>query len=350
MKLKCLYAASEVTGFAKTGGLAEVAGSLPQALAERGIECAVVMPLYRGCRTGAQALQPTDHVFAVRMGERVIEGRLWRSTLPDSDVPVYLIEQSDLFERDDPTMGRGIYQFTSVTGQKIDYTDNSTRFGFFARALLETVRLLDWWPDILHLNDWQTGLAAVYLRELYRGKYEQIRTVFTIHNLAYQGVFWHLDLPMLGLPWRLYNFDKLEFYGKLNLLKAGIVYADLVTTVSPTYAREIQTSLLGCGLHGVLMQRSQKLHGIVNGIDERVWNPAVDALLPVRYSPIDVAVGKPCCKEALQKRLKLDVDPATPLLGMVSRLAMQKGFDLIEKAALGYTARRRPTGGARRRR
>ena len=341
MTLKCLYAASEVTGFAKTGGLAEVAGSLPQALVERGLECAVVMPLYRACRAGRQALRPTDHVFRVPVGERVVEGRLWQSTLPDSTVPVYLIEQPEFFERDDASLGRGIYQFTGATGQKTDYPDNSFRYGFFARAILEAMRLLDWWPDILHLNDWQTGLAAVYLRELYqpnarrelRGKYEQIRTVFTIHNLAYQGVFGHLDLPTLGLPWRLYNYEKLEFYGKLNFLKAGIVHADLITTVSPTYAREIQTSLLGCGLHGVLMERSHKLHGIVNGIDERVWNPAVDSLLPAKYKPSTVGDGKARCKEALQRQFELDVNPRTPLLGMVSRLALQKGFDLLEKIA-----------------
>jgi starch synthase len=342
-----LYAASEVTGFAKTGGLADVAGSLPQALAERGLDCAVVMPLYRGCRLGKQPLQRTDHVFQVTMGERVIEGRIWRSTLPDSMLPVYLIEQPEYFERDDPATGRGIYQFTSVTGQKADYPDNCARYGFFARAIFEAMRLLDFWPDILHLNDWQTGLAAVYLREIYqsasrererpeyareRPEYQRIRTVFTIHNLAYQGIFWHLDLPMLGLPWRLYNYDKLEFYGKLNFLKAGIVYADLLTTVSPTYAREIQTSLLGCGLHGVLMQRSGRLHGIVNGIDEGVWNPATDKLVPARYD-VENIDGKARCKDALQRHFHLEVNPRTPLLGIVSRLASQKGFDLIEKIA-----------------
>ena len=176
-------------------------------------------------------------------------------------------------------------------------------------------------------------LPARTLASRARPEFERIRTVFTIHNLAYQGIFWHLDLPMLGLPWRLYNYDKLEFYGKLNFLKAGIVYADLLTTVSPTYAREIQTSLLGCGLHGVLMQRSQRLHGIVNGIDESVWNPATDKLIPAQYDAVTVGTGKPACKEALQRHFQLDVNPHTPLLGIVSRLASQKGFDLIEKIA-----------------
>ena len=201
------------------------------------------------------------------------------------------------------------------------------------------MRLLDYWPDILHLHDWQTGLAGVYLREIYQkhARYdvvavntERIRTVFTIHNLAYQGVLpWHDDVPMLGLPWRLFTIDLLEFYGKLNFLKAGLVYADLLTTVSPTYAREIQTSLLGCGLHGVLMQRSDRLYGIVNGIDDRVWNPASDPCLAAKYDAVTVDDGKPKCKAALQQQFKLDANAGKPLLGIVSRFAQQKGFDLV---------------------
>jgi starch synthase len=337
--LKCLHAASEVAGFAKTGGLADVAGSLPVALKARGVDCAVVMPLYRACRK--QPLTPTEHRFRVPIGERVVEGRLWQSKLPDSDVPVYLIEQAEFFERDDPATGRGLYQFTNSAGETIDYTDNSARFGFFSRAILETIRLLNWWPDILHLHDWQTGLASVYLRELYqhhakpelRGRYASIRTAFTIHNLAFQGTFAQVDVPMLGLPWRLFTIDLLEFYGKLNCLKAGLVYANLLTTVSPTYAREIQTKMLGGGLHGVLMQRSERLHGIVNGIDEQVWNPALDRHLAATYDATTVTEGKPRCKAALQQHFNLDVKPRAPLLGMVSRLAQQKGFDLVEAVA-----------------
>ena len=208
-----------------------------------------------------------------------MEGCLWRSTLPDSDVPVILIEQPDYFERDDAGAGRGLYQATQPNGQRIDYADNCERFGFFGRAILEAMRLLDFWPALLHLNDWQTGLAGVYLREIYAknadrnlANYEQIRTIFTIHNIAYQGLFWHLDMPLLGLPWRLFHADKLEFFGKINFLKAGIVYADRIT-VSPTDG-EIRRPF-GYGLDGVLMQRREQLHGIVNGIDEHVWNPVL---------------------------------------------------------------------------
>jgi starch synthase len=337
--VKCLHAASEVAGFAKTGGLADVVASLPFALQGRGLECAVVMPLYKACRK--QALTPLEHRFRVPIGDRMIEGRLWQAKLPDSNVPIYLIEQHEFFERDDPATGHGLYQLTNAGGERIDYADNSQRFGFFARAILEAIRLLNFWPDVLHLHDWQTGLAAVYLRELYqthakpdlRSRYGRIRTAFTIHNLAYQGTFDHLEMPTLGLPWRLFTMDLLEFHGKLNFLKAGLVYADMLTTVSPTYAKEIQTSLLGCGLHGVLMQRSNRLHGIVNGIDDRVWNPALDPHIAAKYDAATVGVGKPRCKAALQDFFKIDVKPSIPLLGMVSRLARQKGLDLLEAIA-----------------
>ncbi|MBI3823493.1 MAG: glycogen synthase GlgA [Planctomycetes bacterium] len=331
--MKCLHVASEVAGFAKTGGLADVVGSLPIALTSRGIDTIVVMPFYRACRSSKQPIEPTEHRFRVPIGERVVEGRLWRSKLPGSDVPVYLIEQDDYFDRD------ALYQITNAAGEKVDHADNSARFGFFSRAVLEAIRLLDFWPDILHLHDWQTGLAGVYLRELYqkhakpdlRDRYASIRTFFTIHNLAYQGTFWHLDVPMLGLPWRLFNMDQLEFYGKLNFLKAGLVYADMLTTVSPTYAKEIQTTMYGCGLQGVLMQRSDRLHGIVNGIDDRIWNPALDPHVAAKYDADSLDKGKPLCKTALQKHFGLDVNPRTPLLGIISRLATQKGFDLIQK-------------------
>ena len=336
--MKILYASSEVAGFAKTGGLADVAGSLPVALAARGLDCAVVMPLYRACRSSGQKLHATEHRLQIPIGERFVEGRIWRSSLPDSDVPVYLIEQPDYFDRDELASGRGLYQYADPKGKKLDYADNCARFVFFSRAIIETMRLLDFWPDVLHLNDWQTGLAAIYLREWYlpqaardqRARYERIRTMFTIHNLAFAGLFWHLDMPLLGLPVRLFNLDQLEFHGHISFLKGGVVAADMITTVSPTYAKEIQTVYLGCGLHGMLMQRNRRLFGIVNGIDERVWNPATDLHIAAHYDAATLAVGKPKCKATLQRHYQLDVQPGTPLLGIVSRLARQKGLSLLE--------------------
>jgi starch synthase len=332
---KLLLAASEVVGFAKTGGLADVAGSLPRALARRGHECAIVLPLYHCTRVGPIPLTPTGHTFSIPVGNRSVPGALWRATLPDSDVPVFLVEQPQYFERDDPAQGRGLYQLTLPNGSKRDYPDNCERYIFFCRAVLEAVRLLDYWPTVLHANDWQTGLIPVYLREVY-GKqpgYDRIRTLFTIHNIAYQGQFWHWDMLLTGLDWKLFNPQQLEFYGQFNFLKAGIVFADLISTVSPTYAKEIQTPYYGCGLQGVLSERRNKLFGIVNGVDYHAWNPATDPYLAATYDVDTVAQRKPLCKADLQRRYTLPEQPRTPLLGMVARLVEQKGVDLVCKAA-----------------
>ena len=314
-------------------------GSLPPALARRGCQCAVILPLYRGARTGALPVQPTDHVFRVPIAGRIARGRLWRSTIPQSDVPVYLIENAEYFDRDDPREERGLYQFKTPAGLR-DYPDNFARYAFFCRAVLEAMRLLDFWPDVLHLNDWQTGLAPVYLREVYRHftipgneRYSRIRTLFTIHNLAYQGLFPREDMKTAALDWRLFNPGQLEFHGKLNCLKAGLVYSDCINAVSPTYAREILTPYFGCGLQGVLSERRDQLFGIVNGCDYGVWDPAHDPFLPAAYDAENLTPGKPACKAALQRRLGLAVEPRAPVLGVVARLVEQKGVELILKAA-----------------
>jgi starch synthase len=339
--MRCLYVASEVAGFAKTGGLADVAGALPLALAERGHECAVIMPLYRCIRNGPHPLTTPGLNFGIPIGNRLVRGSLLTSMLPGSRVPLILVEQPDYFERDDPATGAGLYQYTRPNGIRADYGDNCERFVFFNQAVLEAIRLLDFWPDVLHINDWQAGLCPIYLKELYphypdaalRPKYARLRTLLTIHNLAYQGLFWHLDMPLTGLPWRLFNYEALEFFGKVSFLKAGIVFADLLNTVSPTYAREIQTPYYGCGLQAVLGARQKDLFGIVNGIDESVWNPATDKSLAANYSVDTVRQGKPICKKALQQQFGLEPSPATPLLAIISRLAEQKGIDLLGQIA-----------------
>jgi starch synthase len=198
------------------------------------------------------------------------------------------------------------------------------------------MRLLDYWPDVLHLNDWQTGLAPVYLRELYAHQtgYDHVRTLFTIHNIAYQGSFWHLDMPLTGLDWRLFNHRQLEYHGGLSFLKAGIVFADLLSTVSPTYAREISTTNeYGRGMEGLLAERRDRLFGIVNGVDYSVWNPATDKYLDTPYDVHTAPAGKRRCKAALQRRFGLAADERAPLLGMVSRLVEQKGIGLVFQAA-----------------
>ena len=302
-----------------------------------------MMPLYGFLRRGPVQLEPTEHrlpTVPIPANKRSVPGPIWRARLPDSGVAVFLIEQPDYFERVDPSAGLGLYQQRTPDGLR-DYPDNCARFGFFSRAVLEALPRLDYWPDVLHLNDWQTGLTAVYLREFYqrhprgdlRQRYARIRTVFTVHNLAYQGVFWNLDMPLLHLPWRLFTPEGLEFHNHINFLKGGLVYADLLTTVSPTYSREIQTPYYGCGLQGVLTRRSDRLFGIVNGVDYRLWNPATDPHLAARYDADTLGAGKPRCKAALQEAYGLDAQPRTPLLGVVSRLASQKGLDLLVKIA-----------------
>ncbi len=335
--LRVLLAASEVVGFAKTGGLADVTGALPRALARRGNLAAVVMPLYAAVRRAGVPIERTGIVLPVPMGDRVLACRVYRSHLPNSDVPVFLIEHQPFFERDDPKLGRGLYQQAVPGGNKADYWDNGERFVFFSRAVLELVPHLGFPPDVIHANDWQTGLIPVLLREAYRQHpgYQRIRSVLTIHNIAYQGSFPRDLMNFTGLPAWLYNPSQLEHYG-LNFLKAGVVFADAVTTVSPTYAREIQTGEYGYGLEGTLASLNWKLSGIVNGCDYEHWSPAADRHIAVSYTPETVFETKPLCKADLQRRFNLPQDPKAPVLGVVARLVSQKGIDLITSAAPGF--------------
>lgn len=330
-----LVAAPEVTGFAKTGGLADVAASLPAALAARGHQCVVMAPLYRSARLGPAQPTPTDHRLSVPVGGRTVTGRLWQAPLPGSPVAVYFVEQPEYFDRDDAALGRGIYQFTRPDGTRADYPDNCERFTFFSRAVLESLRQLDFRPDVVQANDWQTALVPIYLKEVYAQDplYRSVRSLLTVHNAAYQGRFWHWDLGVTGLDQRLFNPGQLEFHGGVNLLKGGVVFADAVSTVSPTYAREIQTPEYGCGLDGVFRSRRDRLFGIVNGVDYRVWDPSHDPHLPARYDADSVVEGKSACKAALQRRLGLEPKPDAPLIGMVARLVEQKGIDLVVHAA-----------------
>jgi starch synthase len=235
-------------------------------------------------------------------------------------VPVYLVQQDQYFDRP---------ELYTVDGK--DYIDNCERYVFFCRAVLESIRLLELPVDILHANDWQTGLVPAYHKIEYRNRpgYEQIATIFTIHNLAFQGQFWHWDMLLTDIDWKYFNWHQMEFFGHLNLMKTGLVFSDALSTVSPRYAQEIQTSPLGCGLEGVLSQRRRVLSGIINGVDYREWDPATDEHLPQRYTPQTVRAGKAACKAHLQQELGLDARPDVPLAGFVGRLTDQKGVDLI---------------------
>jgi starch synthase len=316
--------ASEAVPFAKTGGLADVVGSLPCALERFGHRPSLILPCYNQAWKAGPALESTGITLRVPVGPKVVEGHVHRTTIPGSNVPVYLVDRPEYFERE---------QLYQEDGD--DYRDNCERFVFFCRAAIETIRLLGLRPDVIHCNDWQTGLIPVYLEEFYRKlpAFSAVGTLFTIHNLAYQGSFWHLDMPLTGLDWRLFNWQQLEFHGRLNFLKAGIVFSDLLSTVSPTYAREIQTPELGCGLDGLLRSRRADLYGIVNGIDTRTWNPRTDERIACHYDAHTVMERKPWCKAQLQRRAELPERPEAPLFAQIGRLDRQKGWDLLAEVA-----------------
>lgn len=318
--MNILMVASEAIPFAKTGGLADVVGALPLELSRLGHRVTVMLPAYRHTRECGQPIESTGIQLDIPIGNKIVSGQLLRSEMPHSNVPVYLIEQNEYFDRAE------LYQ---QDGE--DYRDNCERFVFFSRAVMESIRLLDLSLNIIHANDWQTGLVPAYLDVEYRDApgYGDIASIFTIHNMAYQGQFWHWDMLLTGLDWKYFNFRQMEFHGNLNLLKTGIVFSDSVTTVSPTYANEIQHSDLGCGLQDVIAQRSATVSGIINGVDYSVWNPLNDTKIATTYGPDDWKQGKATCKQALQSALGLPQAPDVPLIGIVGRLVDQKGFDLI---------------------
>ncbi len=318
--MNILLVASEAIPFAKTGGLADVIGSLPIELSKLGHHVTVMLPAYRQVYHSGQPIQATDILLDIPIGNKIVTGRLLRSDLPGSDVPVYLVEQSDYYDREQLYREEGV-----------DYKDNCERFVFFCRAVMESIRLLRLDPDVLHANDWQAGLIPAYLDIEYRNArgYSDIASVLTIHNMAYQGQFWHWDMLLTGLDWKYFNWHQMEFYGHLNLLKTGIVFADAITTVSPTYALEIQQSPWGCGLENVLQQRSDCLTGIINGVDYSVWNPQIDSTIAAQYGVENWRAGKAACKTALQSELGLPQVDGVPLIGLIGRLVDQKGFDLV---------------------
>ncbi|HOM02015.1 MAG TPA: glycogen synthase GlgA [Acetivibrio sp.] len=313
-KTKVLFASSEVDPFAKSGGLADVAASLPKALCSLGHDVRVVMPKYKDI--------PFQYVEKMQKIGEIGVYVSWRQQycgilkLEMDNVTYYFIDNEYYFGRD------GYY----------GYYDEAERFAFFCKALLEILPVIGFKPDIIHCNDWQTGVVSVFLNAWYKGSefYKDIKTVFTIHNLKYQGVFpKEVFGEVLGLPWEYFHADGIEFYDKVNYLKAGIAYSDIITTVSKTYAEEIKSDFFGENLNNLLQKRSNDLYGILNGIDMERNNPAVDDRLFANYS-IDNLEGKLTNKQMLQKSLGLQERIDIPLIGVISRLVDQKGFDLID--------------------
>lgn len=308
--MKALIAASEAIPYAKTGGLADVMGSLVKELPALKVDARLMLPLYRGIK-GRFDLRDTGHVIRVPVG-----GKRHAARILSLKERVFFLECDEFFDRQE--------LYGTSRGE---YEDNAHRFIFFSRAVLEACRATGFMPDVLHCNDWQTGLVPLYVKTLYRKYFRKTPTLFTIHNLGYQGVFPPSAMPLTGLGMEQFTPDILEFYGQLNFLKAGIIAADTVTTVSMNYAKEILTKQYGFGLDGVLRYKAGGITGILNGIDYGEWDPAADGMIAERYGPGDMS-GKDKCKQALLKECGF-TEKSAPVVGMVGRLSSQKGFDIV---------------------
>jgi glycogen synthase (ADP-glucose) len=319
--LKIAFLASEAVPFVKSGGLADVAGALPKALAARGHDVVVVLPKYATIDGAHWGLEPFINPLGVWMGD----GEEWcaTSTTTIGGVRYYFIESNKYFDR------YGLYHDAEFE----DYRDNARRFGFFTRAALQLCRDAGFAADIVHAHDWQTGLAPAYLKiwhwddPLLGGA----ASVLTIHNIAHQGKYDRADYEHLGLQWSNFTADKFEDFGGINILKGGIHYADMVTTVSPTYADETRGEVGGNGLGPQLSGKGDRYWGILNGADYDHWNPSIDPLIPERFGPGNM-VGKEICKEELQRRLLLEQAQSIPLIGVIGRFVGQKGFDLLAQS------------------
>jgi starch synthase len=320
-KHNVLIVSSECAPYAKTGGLADVAGSLPKALKKRGYDVRVVIPKYSFLDVRKYKIEPFIHNMGVWMGDREEWCTVHKTEM--DGVTLYLIEFNLYFERS------GLYHDEDFN----DYLDNPRRFAFFSRAALQLCRDIDFSPDIIHTNDWQTALIPAYLKVWHwddpiLGK---AASVLTIHNMAYQGIYPKSHYGYIGLGERNFTWDKLECFGSVNFLKGGIVFADIVNTVSPTYAMETKTSDGGYGLAQYLNDRGENYTGILNGVDYAHWDPETDNLIPANYS-IENKEGKAFCKKELQKRFLLLENPDIPIVGIVSRFVSQKGLELLAQS------------------
>ncbi len=317
--MKILFVTSEATPFAKTGGLADVAGSLPRALRQLGHDVRVIMPCHRSAERSGVSLRKGRKSVEV-----TLDGTAYRGSLKQAShdgVPFWFIDCPEFFDRE-PLYG-------TAEG---DYADNSLRFGFFCRAVLEMIKRLDFRPDVIHIHDWQASFIPALLRTELRHNpfYSSIATLLTIHNLGYQGTFPLDSIRQLGLDTSLGSAKGMEYFGNISALKGGINYADVINTVSPTYCAEIQSAEQGHGFDGILRDREEDLHGIINGLDRRSWDPALDTALPTSFNAENLN-GKRACKRSLQKELGLDLRHDVPIVALVSRLDRQKGIDLVEK-------------------
>lgn len=316
--MKLLLASSEVHPYSKTGGLADMVGALAKSLAHAGHTVSLITPLYAGIREKLSNLKQLKLKLDLPIGARNVPGDIWILS-PVENLTIYFIDQPEFYHRHSP--------YLQPDG--ISYPDNDERFIFFSKAVVHLARhILK--PDLVHLHDWQVGFVPLLIRHehLANGWTNPPPTCLTIHNLAYQGTFPAWRYMYTNLPWDYFNYHGVEFYGQMNCLKAGIAFTDLVTTVSPRYAREITTPEYGCGLEGLLQSRQDNLVGILNGVDYEEWNTTHNPLLKHPYSIEDLS-GKTANKLELQKELGLSVDATVPLFGSITRLADQKGVDIL---------------------
>ncbi|MDB6169122.1 MAG: glycogen/starch synthase, ADP-glucose type [Verrucomicrobia bacterium] len=317
--MKIVHAASELFPYVKTGGLADAVASLAGTLADHGHEVSVFLPGYRAALEHPEVAGAARKLrLKIEMGDQFLTGDV-RVFSPRKNLQVYLVCREEFFDRRNPY----------GTGER-DYEDNADRFIFFCKGVVETLRLADLQADVVHCHDWQTALLPLLVRDAERkhGVTLAVKTVFTIHNIAYQGLFPRSVFARTNLPEDLNNIDGLEYYEQTNLLKGGILFADRVTTVSPRYAKEIQTPEFGNGLDGVVQTREDDIVGFVNGVDMAVWNPATDELLPARYSMANLA-GKQACRGELARQCGFGSQFKGPVFGVVCRFAEQKGLELL---------------------
>ena len=304
--MNVLFASPEVAPFAKTGGLADVAESLPKALCEISCRVKVILPFYKSVKKMGLELTP----FSL--------GGFNFMKYGDKGMEYLFVVNDEYYDRDN--------LYSEPGG---DYPDNDMRFSYFSKAIVSLVDFPGFRPDIIHCNDWETGLVSLYLK--IRG--EKVKTLFTIHNIGYQGLFKRSALKEIGIPHRFYNINGVEYYGKISFLKAGIVYSSAVSTVSKGYAREILTPEFGCGMNGILARRSSLLYGIVNGVNYSQWDPAVDGHIAIKYGPESIAKKEDCKKDLIKNAGLPKNAEKKPLFGIISRLAEQKGIDLLVEAA-----------------
>lgn len=319
--MNVLFATSEVWPLVKTGGLGDVSYSLPHALHQQGVDVRIVLPAYREVLQKIESFKILGWL-SIFMAGRTYPVRILQANHPQFEMPIWLVDSQSLFDREG-----GPYSHPDG----YDWPDNAERFTLFSQAVAKLgMDELDlgWKPDVVHSNDWQTGLVAAFLDQ----EAERPRRIFTVHNLAYGGYFSHDEYNRLRLPSQWWSAEGVEFYGNFSMLKAGLIYTDAITTVSPTYAEEICTPQFGYGMEGVLSSRRYKLSGILNGIDTEAWNPTIDELIPCHYTVDSLAPGKRCNKQMLLESYGVKeqaVDLDAPLLGMVSRLVEQKGVDMV---------------------